>query len=235
MMKRLLRAAVLVAVVYGAFAAFLYFEQRSILYRPDMSAPDKSKYPLADVLQDIQVTTEDGLTLNAWYVPPSQPGKETIIYYHGNGSHYGERTWRARHYADKGYGVVIASYRGYGGNPGQPTEEGLYKDARAYFKWLREDKKLSAKDIILYGESLGSGVSIEMATQYDVKAVILEAPYTSILNIAKERYPFMPVGLLLKDRFLSIDKIAAVTEPLFIFHGRLDRLIPSHPAWTDII
>ena len=123
-----------------------------------------------------------------------------------------------------GYGVLLAEYRGYGGNPGGPSEQGFYADGRAYIDWLKREKK--PEKIVIYGESIGSGTAVQMATEYDVSGLVLETPFTSLVDIAAAQYFFVPVRYLLQDRFDNIGKITKVKAPKLVLHGLKDGTIP---------
>jgi len=214
-------------VVYGLLVGFLYFNQRSMMFQPDQQLPTPAAAGVAD-MAPIQVTTTDGLTHTGWY-KAAQAGNPTVVYFHGNGGNLGYSGFKARGLLDAGYGVFLAGYRGYGGNPGSPSEDGLYEDARAVLNYLRENG-IEAPDVVLYGESLGTGVAVRMAAEMavvePVAAVVLEAPYGSIVDVASGHYPFVPAGLLLKDRFESVDRVARIDAPLLVIHGEADSVVP---------
>lgn len=214
-------------VAYIAIITSLYFAQRKFVYFPDPRVQARADYG-ADQMSVVKVTTEDGLALSGWYHPP-EGDKPVIVVFHGNASHMGMSAWKVRPYIEQGYGALLPAYRGYAGNPGKPTEQGLYRDARAFLAWLREAKGIPENRIVLYGESLGTGVAVEMAaTHYkDIKALILESPYTSFTEMARRQYFFVPfVALLVRDRYSNIDKIAGVKAPLLIVAGKLDMIVP---------
>lgn len=213
-------------IVYFSVALGLFLIQRSMMYYPTKTPPSLSEYRGEGVMQEVKVTTDDGLTINGWY-KPAEKGKPTILWFHGNAGNHGMRFPLAYLYAHKGYGLLLAGYRGFGGNEGKPTEKGLYKDARAWITSLT-GAGVDIGDIVLYGESLGSGVAVQMATEFkDIHALILQAPYLSFVVIARKRYFFLPVDLMLLDQYRSKDKIADVTAPLLIMHGEQDSLIPA--------
>ncbi len=214
-----------IILFYALFCSALYFMQRSMIY-----FPDKNKPPHVEGVQSVKVTSEDGQKIESWYFPPSIEGKPVIIYFHGNAGHYGHRIHKAIHYLQAGYGVLLAEYRGYGGNDGKPTEEGIYLDARVQMNWLINEQKISTDNIVIYGESIGSGPAVQMATEFPVKALVLESPFASLYERASSRYFFIPVNLLLKDRYMNAEKISSVTFPLFIIHGTRDRTIPISSA-----
>ena len=222
MQKKIIQIICLLIAIYGAICAFLYVFQRDLIYHPDKQyvAPNPEKLP--DV-QEITLKTEDGLTLNGWYVP-SKNGK-IVIYFNGNksGMHLHE-TFYAE-IVKAGYGLLTFNYRGYGKNEGAPTEQGLYDDAHAAISYLQQ-KKIPLESVIFLGRSLGSGVAMQMATEYLPHALVLISPYSSIAAIAKMQYPYMPIDLLLLDKFDSLSKAAQIASPTFIFHGADDALIP---------
>lgn len=152
----------------------------------------------------------------------------TIVIFHGNAGHLGHRGFKARVFLDRGYGVLLAAYRGYGGNPGRPGEQGLYADGAAALDYLRDTAGLPPGKIVLYGESLGTGVAVELAARGDLDfaAVILEAPYTSMADLGAHHYPYLPARLLMRDRFDSASKFGRVTAPVLMFCGSRDRVVP---------
>ena len=216
-----------IAAVYVGLILVLYGCQRQLLYHPggaDVS-PAEAGVPQ---MSEVTLTTEDGLSLLAWYAPPRQarPGY-VIAYFHGNAGHLANRAGKVAPYMMSGYGVLLTAYRGYSGNPGKPEEQGLYADGRAALAFLRQ-QGVAPDRIVLYGESLGSGVAVQMAGETDVAAMVLEAPLTSVGAVAQEHYPWAPASLLVRDRFDSLSKIGAIATPLMVVHGEEDRIIPVH-------
>lgn len=214
------------ATLYISACGYLYFFQRSILYLPDkhLDSPDKLNLPEATSLK---IKTVDNVTLTAWYIP-AKDNNPTIVYFHGNASNLGKRVNKFKKFNDTGFGVFAVSYRGYGDCEGSPSEEGLYNDARSAINYL-VSKGLKEKDIVVYGESLGTGVAIQVALENNFRAVVLEAPYDSIVARAEELYPYAPIRLLLKDKFLSIEKIGKLHTPILFFHSKDDKVMPfSH-------
>jgi hypothetical protein len=222
------RTAIYILSAYALFVAAMYVLQRSIMYFPARSLPTPAQAGVPD-MDVVTLKTNDGLELKAWFKPPQGSGDEakpTVVYFHGNGGGIAVRGVRARPYLDRGFGVLLVEYRGYSENPGSPNEEGLYADGRASLAFV-ESEGLSLDRIVLLGESLGSGVAVQLATEFDVAAVVLEAPFTSTVDVAAGAYWFLPVRWLLKDRYESISKIASVRAPLFIVHGERDRVVPT--------
>jgi fermentation-respiration switch protein FrsA (DUF1100 family) len=219
------RICFLILTVYVAILVLLYVFQRQILY-----VPDKHKLPPpatagAPSMKAIEVTTADGLKLAAWFAPPRGKGGKIIIMYHGNAGNISHRADKAQFYIDHGYGVYLCEYRGYGGNPGRPTEQGLYADARTAPAWL-EKQGYSPAQFILYGESLGTGVAVQMALELQPRFLVLEAPFSSAVDAAAAHYAAFPVSALMKDRYDSLSKIGKVKSSLLIVHGDEDKVIP---------
>jgi len=222
-LKVLKGIAITFAVLYLALAAFLYSYQRDFLYFPDVRKPDASSIGLAG-LKEVRLDTSDGLHLLAWYLPPPE-GKPVVLYFHGNGGNLIYRGDRMLRLANAGFGVLMPEYRGYGGNDGTPTETGLYADADAAMAFLRE-QGIGEDRVALYGESLGTGVVTRLASEHAVAALILEAPYTSMTAMAATQFYFMPVSLMLKDRFDSLSRISRVHAPILVLQGDSDEMIP---------
>ncbi len=216
--------AVLVLLAGAGTLGWFYLFQRSLLYDPDPARPDRAAVGVAG-LRDVSVTTADGLSLHGWYLPPADGQVPVVAYLHGNGGSIAGRAPRIRRFAAAGWGGLFLDYRGFGGNPGAPSEAGLLRDARAGLAFL-DGLGLGAR-LVLYGESLGSGIAVAMAAERPVAAVILESPYSSIAAIAKLRYPLLPVDLLLRDRFDALARIGAVRAPLLVLQGGRDTVIPN--------
>jgi fermentation-respiration switch protein FrsA (DUF1100 family) len=213
----------LAAVGYAALVGGLYLFQRQLLYLPDRTRPELAGLAKLGV-REVTLSTDDGLSLLSWYLP-AHPGRPVIAYFHGNGGHIGYRFQRLLRFARESYGVLMLEYRGYGGNPGTPTEAGFYADAGAALAFL-EREGVAPDRLVLYGESLGSGVAVELATQHEIAALILEAPPTSVAEVAQCHFPYVPAALLVTDRFDSLSRIGQVRAPILILHGDSDRVVP---------
>lgn len=224
MIAGLARLAFFILAVYLATVIAVYFFQRRLQYFPDNDLGDPAAPGILG-MKTATVRTDDGLGLVAWFAPPKRKDGRVIVLFHGNGGNIGHRAIKASAFIARGYGVMLAEYRGYGGNPGRPSEEGLYRDARAAVKWL-EGEGYGAGQLALYGESLGSGVAVQLATEIHPRIVILEAPFSSAADVAKTAYPVLPVDMLMKDRYDSIDKIAKTKPNLLIVHGDRDEVVP---------
>ena len=222
---RYLKTALIAGVaLYATAVTVLWAFQRDLMYFPDRLRVTPSDYDLGGV-QEVSFTTADGLDLLAWYVP-APPNRPTVVLFHGNGGSLRRERYRLRHLMDAQLGALLVTYRGYSGNAGTPNEEGLYADARAALDWL-EATGVPRTSVVLYGISLGTGVATKMAAERDFAAVVLEAPYTSTVDVARFRFPVVPVDWLMKDRFESLARIAAIKEPLLVMHGSSDYVIPQ--------
>ncbi len=224
MLQSALTVTVMVAVVYGGLVAGSYAIQRKLIYFPDRSRPNPAEFG-ATHFQEVVLRTEDGLDLLSWYAPPADGGAPVLVYLHGNAGHIGPRAGKLTPYLEAGYGALLVGYRGYGGNPGDPTEDGLYLDGDAAIAWLAEQGH-GVETVVLYGESLGTGVAAELATRYSARALVLEAPFTSLPDAGARAYPFLPVRYLAWDQFDTIDKINQIDMPVMVLHGEADRVVP---------
>jgi len=210
--------------LYAAFVALLYTTQRGLLYHPVQTIPAPADYGVGEMTA-IRIPTADGLALLAWWRPPRMPTSPVLAYFHGNAGHIGERADKVRDYLAAGYGVLLLSYRYNAGSGGKPSEEALFTDGRAAMAFLAREGVAGGR-IVLYGESLGTGIAVAMAATHDIGALVLEAPYVSMAELAQYHYWYTPARWLIRDRFDSMSRIGAIGAPLLVVHGRKDRLIP---------
>ena len=223
-MRAALIGAGTLAALYGLVAALLFILQRWMIFPRDRTPPDLARAPVLGI-RPMAVKTSDGLSLLSWYMAPARAGGHVVLYLHGNAGNIGHRAYRLPHFDQRDWGVLLLEYRGYGGNPGAPSEAGLLTDARAGLAAL-QDMGFPAHRILLWGESLGTGLAVRLAVEQPVAAVLLEAPYTSLLDLAQKRYPFVPVKSLLLDHFDTARYIGAIRAPLLVMHGARDDIIP---------
>ena len=207
---------------YGALVALLYVTQRAIQYFPERfrMAPAAAGLPQA---QEVVLDTADGERVIVWHVPP-RGNKPVVLYFHGNGGSLRMRVDRFRDLTADGSGLVALSYRGYGGSSGAPTEAGLAADALAAYAFTTA--RYPAEHIVLWGESLGSGVAVALAAEMPVGWLILQSPFTSAADVGAQGYWFVPVRLLMKDQFHSDLRIGKVTAPVLVLHGERDDVVP---------
>lgn len=224
----MLRLLVILLVVYALVAAMLYIFQRKLMYFPEKAELLPQIFGL-NGFERVIFATQDNLTVTGFYRPP-EGDKKTIVYFHGNAGHIGYRASKLTAFAKRGFGVMAVSYRGYGDSFGSPSEAGIYSDARASIDYLLAIKNLIQDQLVFYGESLGSGVAIQMATEYEPALIVLEAPYTSVVARAQEIYRIFPARFILKDRFDSVSKLPKLKAPLLVFQGEKDVVIPPHHA-----
>lgn len=202
----------------------MFVFQRNIMYLPEKMSGQPADYGLSGFSESF-IASADGTRLQIWQ-REAAAGRPTVIYFHGNAYNLANRAGIFHALAQQGFGVLALSYRGYGKSDGSPHEQGIYHDARAIIDYALKEKRLAAGQIILFGESLGSGVAVQMANEYKLALTALQSPYISVATRAAEIYTFLPVQWLIQDRFDSIDKIASIKSPLIIFHGERDRTIP---------
>lgn len=216
---------IVVSAIYVTGLAILFFAQRALIFPiPETSrtSPEAAGFPEAE---EQFLTTADGEKIIVWHVP-ARPGHAVVIYFPGNGDFLAAGVGRFRGMTSDGTGLVAVSYRGYAGSSGQPSEHGLLQDAAAAYAFTAA--RYSADRIVVWGFSLGSGVAVALAAGQRVGKLILEAPYTSIADVAAARFPVVPVRWLLRDPFRSDERIARVTAPLLVMHGERDSTISIH-------
>ena len=216
----------LVVLVATLTAAWLL--QRRLIYFPDAAVPVAgSALPGA---QEITLRTEDGLALGAWHVAPTRGNLGiTVLVMPGNAGCRALRAPLARRLAAKGFAVLLLDYRGYGGNPGSPSEGGLIKDARAARAYLI-GHGVSAQRLIYFGESLGAAVATRLAAEYPPGGLVLRSPFTDLAGVGSRHYPLLPVRLLLRDRFPVTELIGQVRAPLAVVYGSADTIVPPEQS-----
>jgi uncharacterized protein len=214
--------AIAALAVYACIAVVLYVTQRSLMYFPETTRTTPAQAGLPEAVE-VPLIAADGVHITAWHVPP-RSGFPVIVYFHGNGGALRYNVARFRELVGAGIGLVALEYRGYGGNGGSPSERGLIADGEAAYAFAAAHYPV--QQIVLWGQSLGSGVAVAVAAEKPVSRLILEAPFTSAAAVASIRYWYMPVSLLMKDQFRSDERIRKVTAPLLILHGLKDTVVP---------
>lgn len=220
-MRLLATAFGLAALGYLLLVGLLYSQQARILY-PATTERILAREAGLVGFEDVEIPTADGERLVGWWRPP-EPGRALVLYFHGNGGSLINRRDRVEALAREGRGVLIVSYRGYSGSTGSPSEAGLRRDAEAAFAYLGS---YDPARIVVYGESLGSGVAVWLAAGRKLGGLVLDAPFTSIADVARRSFWFVPVDLLLRDGHRSIDRIGELRAPLLVLHGERDDVIP---------
>jgi fermentation-respiration switch protein FrsA (DUF1100 family) len=215
-------------MVAAMFGAALYAFQDRLIYFPDPTPPPAPALLGLERTRPVAVRTEDGLGLLGWRVAAARPDAPVVLYLHGNGGSLAHRAIRVRQFQAQGWGALFVQWRGYGGNPGQPGEEGLARDARAGLALLAAEG-IAPSRIVIWGESLGTGPAVRLAAERPeaMSALVLESPYTSLLDLARRHYPVLPAGLLLRDRYDSLSRIGQVRVPILVLAGAQDQLVPA--------
>lgn len=224
-----MRAAAAVLIGLGLMLALIYFGQRRLIYFPFGGVPSTGDVGLEQA-EPVEFTTADGLRLHGWFVPAAAPpARATVIVFNGNGGHRGLRAPLAAALAARDIATLLFDYRGYGENPGSPSEAGLITDARAARDYIARREPDAAR-IYYFGESLGAAVAVQIAVEHPPGGLILRSPFTSLADIGRHHYPILPVGWLLRDRYPSIDLIGRVKAPLLVVAGSADRIIPAEDS-----
>ncbi|GIE99977.1 alpha/beta hydrolase [Paractinoplanes rishiriensis] len=219
------RAALVVLLIVALLLALLWVAQRKLVYFPDRSAPPPAGQVLPGA-RDVTLTTADGLRLTAWLVPGTPDRKVAVLVAPGNAGHREGRAPLAAALAAKGFTVLLLDYRGYGGNPGDPTEQGLARDVRAARDFLVGPAGFPPERLLYFGESLGGGVVTGLAVEHPPAGLILRSPFTDLPSAGQKHYPFLPVRLLARDRYPVADRIAGITVPTVVIYGTGDRVVP---------
>ncbi|MEO9132125.1 MAG: alpha/beta hydrolase [Sphingomonas sp.] len=219
------RARRIVVVVLGAalllylvLVGGLFLFQRSLLYPVPTTIPAR---PAG--FDDVRIGTSDGLKLRAFY-HAAKPGLPTLLFFHGNGGDIAGSAYATRLLVAQGYGALLPEFRGFGGNPGSPSEQGLYLDGDAALRWLMA-KGVVAGRVIVIGNSLGSGVATEIAARHKLAGLVLVSGFASLVRAAGDHYPYAPTNLLVLDRFDNVAKLPSVTCPILLLHGTADTIV----------
>jgi fermentation-respiration switch protein FrsA (DUF1100 family) len=226
----LLTPLVVLTLVALAFVGYLWVTQRSLIYLPERSAPPASSFPLAG--EAVSFQTDDGLSLSGWFLPaaaaeePPRPGPGVLVL-NGNAGHRAYRVPLALALHDMGASVLLFDYRGYGGNPGEPTEDGLRRDARAALAFLEARGEVDSDRIAVFGESLGAAVAVALAIERPPAALVLRSPFSSIAEVGRHHYPWLPViDPLLWDHYPVASSMAGVRAPVLVVAGDADEIVP---------
>ena len=218
-----LKIVIGILVIYISLLVLLFIFQRNLMYHPEENNYSGDKLEVE--VEKVKILTSDGINLQGWFHKKDLKRFKTIIYFHGNAGKLENRIHKLNHFKDMDVNFLIIAWRGFSGNKGKPSEKGLYIDANSAIKWLKK-LGLKEKDIILYGESLGTGVATEIAQSNNYAGLILETPFTSMIEAAKNFYPYIPVSLLLKDKYDNQNKIKNINTPVLVMHGEVDQIVP---------
>jgi uncharacterized protein len=229
LLKTAFHILLLLLLALAGFALWLRHNESRMIYFPDRTLETNPRQA-GLTYQDVWLQTDDGIKLHGWYMPSRKPCGLTLLLLHGNA---GNISYRMEKYAvllGLGVNVFALDYRGYGNSTGQPSETGLYHDATAAYRYLTQQRNIAPRQLILYGESLGSAVAVDLASKQPSGGVILEEAFTSAADVAQQMYPFLPMRWLVRSKFDTLDKIARINAPLLMLHSRDDELFPLRYA-----
>jgi fermentation-respiration switch protein FrsA (DUF1100 family) len=219
------RFALVALLVFLAIVALAWSQQRRLIYFPFGAVPKPNAVGLNGA-ESVSFSTADGVTLSGWFVNRTKSPEFTVIVFNGNAGNRAFRAPLADALAAANLAVLLFDYRGFGGNPGAPTEEGLARDARAARDYAVSRPDVDRKKLVYFGESLGTAVATQLAADYPPAALILRSPFTSMIDIGRHHYAFLPVRWLLRDRYAAIERIAQVNAPVLVIAGDSDRIVP---------
>jgi len=224
-MKRLMNWLIIIAVLYISMSLFLCWRESSMIYYP---VREMGLTPATLELNfiDVNLTASDGVKINGWFIPSLATNAPTILFFHGNAGNIADRGDKLAIFRHLHANVFIIDYRGYGRSEGTPNEAGTYRDAQAAYDYLTKTLNLEPRTILLYGESLGAAIAVELATKNSVAGVVIEEPFTSVGDVGHKMFSFLPVRWLVRNKYDNLSKISQINAPLLIFHSRQDDLFP---------
>lgn len=220
--RMLFTAVIIAGAAFIGFVTLMYVAQRALMYHPDPTRIPPAAAGLPEA-REIELHSADGETLVAWHMPP-RPDQPLVLYFQGNAGSLVNRVERFQAFAADGLGLLAVSYRGYGGSTGRPSEAGLIADAEAAYAFATAS--MPAERIVVWGESLGTGVAVALAARHPIGKLVLEAPFTSAADVGARVYWYLPVQSLMKDPFRSDARIGKVKAPMLILHGARDTVVP---------
>jgi fermentation-respiration switch protein FrsA (DUF1100 family) len=217
-----------IAGAYLLLVVFVYLKQGSMLYLPDLPGRELDATPEAIGLEyeDVTLETSDGVKVHGWFVPGESD--RVLLYFHGNAGNISHRLYSIREWHDLGFSVFIIDYRGYGQSSGKPTEQGLYQDGHAAWRYLTDSRGIAPDDIIVFGRSLGGSVASWLAAREEPAALIVESSFTSVPDVGQAVYPWLPVRWLSRFKHATRDHVTTTTCPVLVVHSRDDEIIPFH-------
>lgn len=220
----LIQLILAISIAYLVMVLLITWLQDRLIYFPEarlVTNPGE----LGLEYQDITFQTSDGVSLSAWYVP-SESRQGVILYCHGNGGNISYRYEYLKVFSELGLTTFMFDYRGYGKSEGRPSEKGTYLDAVGAWRYLVEERGVSPGEIIPYGESLGGAVAAWLARERDPRALILQSAFTSLPDVGAEIYPFLPVRLISRYHYSTLDHLSEVKCPVLVIHSRDDEIVP---------
>ena len=224
-MNNLILLLLILISIYLFILISTYLFQRNLLYHPTENNYSGDKLIVS--VEKIKIKTRSNIELLSWYHKKNINDYKTILFLHGNAGSLENRIHKINNFKDLNVNFLLLAWRGFSGNKGSPTEQNLYEDAWSAIKWLKSEG-IKESNIIIYGESLGTGVATEIAQNKNFAGVILESPFTSMIDAGKTKYPYLPVKFLLKDKYESNKKIKNIKTPILIMHGKVDNIVPFY-------
>ena len=224
-MNNLVNTVVILILFYVLLLISVFIFKRKLLYHPNFSNHITGD-GLIHSIEKINIKTEDNIDLKGWFHLKDLK-KKTILFFHGNAGTLDNRIYKLNFLGNLDVNFLIIAWRGYSGSTGKPSEFGLYQDAKSALNWLNL-KGVTDEKIILYGESLGTSIAIEVGQNKDFAGMILESPFTSMVDVGRKHYPIFPIKLLLKDKYESKNKIKNIKFPVLIMHGEKDKIVPFY-------
>lgn len=225
MRRKMINNILFVIGAYLFLMLFVCWREPSLLYypmRPIEVTPDN----LGLKFEDVWLTTADGVRINGWFLPAGREQSLTVLFLHGNAGNISHRMDKLTLLHELGLDVFIIDYRGYGRSDGKPNEQGTYHDAQAAYEYLTKTLKRDPRTIVAHGESLGSAIAVDLAAKVPVAGVVIEEAFTSVADVGQKMFPYLPVRLLVRNKYDTLSKIARINAPLLIFHSREDEMIP---------
>ena len=225
LLRSTIHILLLLLLALAGFALWLRHNESRLIYFPEHTLEGN---PLRAGLtyEDVWLHSDDGIKLHGWFMPSRQPSGLTLLLLHGNAGNISHRMDKYAVLLGLGVNVFALDYRGYGSSTGEPSEAGLYHDADTAYHYLTGQRGIAPQRLILYGESLGSAVAVDLASKQPSGGVILEEAFTSAADVAQQMYPFLPMRWLVRSKFDTLDKIARINAPLLILHSQDDELFP---------
>ena len=221
--RRIVRLASVTTVVIVLLLAMAWMFQRELIYFPDTAKPATPQ-----AATEVELDSSDGLKLTGWRFDPTGPDRDTaVLLANGNGGNRSSRVSAARALTAEGFTVLVFDYRGYGGNDGSPSETGLYADAEAAYDYLTGPAGFAAERLLLFGESLGCGVVAHLAVEHRSGGMLLRSPFTSLPDVGAKHYPFLPVRLLLSEKYPVAEDVAKAEVPVTVVYGTADSVVPA--------
>ena len=223
MTKYLLNLILAILIIYSLVLIYIYIFQRNLLYHPKENNYLDNQIDFE--YKEIFIPVNENIKLKSWIIEKDFKKNKTLIFFHGNAGNLNNRIYKINELYNLDINILLVSWRGFSGNKGKPTEKGLYEDARSTIRWIK-DQGVNLEDIILYGESLGTGIATHIAQNKNFAGLILETPFTSMVQAARNFYPYIPVGLILKDKYKNDEKIKNINIPVLVMHGEVDQIVP---------